>query len=233
MGRPAKRLFAEGLDEHDDDRNADEDKIDRRGGRVERREVHGAEKRIGHKRLGREEHQAHHRARRADHARQLIGRNALSVVPDLREKLDRPEDDEKKKTEDDRRRDRAGFAAPAVDLAGEIEVARQKVGQLRQLDAAVDQRKEETKRGETEKDIVDQARLSALLKDGRPSVVPGFYGAREDGEVVTFSRGGSGASLMVSSTTSSTKTVQKASAGMMPRARLMRTRIASRAKCST
>ena len=36
-----------------------------------------------------------------------------------------------------------------------------------------------------------QELLSALLKDGRPSVVPGFYGAREDGEVVTFSRGGS------------------------------------------
>ncbi|MBR2823687.1 MAG: aspartate kinase [Clostridia bacterium] len=36
-----------------------------------------------------------------------------------------------------------------------------------------------------------QELLSALLQDGRPSVVPGFYGAREDGEVVTFSRGGS------------------------------------------
>ena len=36
-----------------------------------------------------------------------------------------------------------------------------------------------------------QQLLSALLKDGKPSVVPGFYGAREDGEVVTFSRGGS------------------------------------------
>ena len=36
-----------------------------------------------------------------------------------------------------------------------------------------------------------QELLSALLKDGKPSVVPGFYGAREDGEIVTFSRGGS------------------------------------------
>ena len=36
-----------------------------------------------------------------------------------------------------------------------------------------------------------QELLSDLLKDGRPSVVPGFYGAREDGQVVTFSRGGS------------------------------------------
>ena len=36
-----------------------------------------------------------------------------------------------------------------------------------------------------------QELLSDLLKDGRPSVVPGFYGAKADGEVVTFSRGGS------------------------------------------
>ena len=36
-----------------------------------------------------------------------------------------------------------------------------------------------------------QELLSARLKDGKPSVVPGFYGARADGEVVTFSRGGS------------------------------------------
>jgi len=36
-----------------------------------------------------------------------------------------------------------------------------------------------------------QELLSALLKDGQSTVVPGFYGAREDGEVVTFSRGGS------------------------------------------
>ncbi len=36
-----------------------------------------------------------------------------------------------------------------------------------------------------------QELLSALLADGHPSVIPGFYGAREDGEVVTFSRGGS------------------------------------------
>ena len=36
-----------------------------------------------------------------------------------------------------------------------------------------------------------QELLSDLLKEGRPSIVPGFYGARENGEVVTFSRGGS------------------------------------------
>lgn len=36
-----------------------------------------------------------------------------------------------------------------------------------------------------------QELLSELLKDGESAVVPGFYGAREDGEVVTFSRGGS------------------------------------------
>ena len=36
-----------------------------------------------------------------------------------------------------------------------------------------------------------QELLSALLADGQPAVVPGFYGARADGEVVTFSRGGS------------------------------------------
>ena len=36
-----------------------------------------------------------------------------------------------------------------------------------------------------------QELLSALLADGKPAVVPGFYGAREDGRVVTFSRGGS------------------------------------------
>ena len=36
-----------------------------------------------------------------------------------------------------------------------------------------------------------QELLSALLGDGQPAVVPGFYGARADGEVVTFSRGGS------------------------------------------
>ncbi len=36
-----------------------------------------------------------------------------------------------------------------------------------------------------------QELLSALLKDGKSAVVPGFYGARADGEVVTFSRGGS------------------------------------------
>ncbi|MCR5296755.1 MAG: aspartate kinase [Clostridiales bacterium] len=36
-----------------------------------------------------------------------------------------------------------------------------------------------------------QQKLSALLADGRSAVVPGFYGARENGEVQTFSRGGS------------------------------------------
>ncbi len=36
-----------------------------------------------------------------------------------------------------------------------------------------------------------QELLSSLLGDGVPSVVPGFYGALEDGEVITFSRGGS------------------------------------------
>ena len=36
-----------------------------------------------------------------------------------------------------------------------------------------------------------QELLSELLKDREPAVIPGFYGAREDGEVVTFSRGGS------------------------------------------
>jgi len=36
-----------------------------------------------------------------------------------------------------------------------------------------------------------QQKLSALLADGKSTVVPGFYGARENGEVQTFSRGGS------------------------------------------
>ncbi len=36
-----------------------------------------------------------------------------------------------------------------------------------------------------------QELLSSLLKNREPAVVPGFYGAREDGEIVTFSRGGS------------------------------------------
>ncbi len=36
-----------------------------------------------------------------------------------------------------------------------------------------------------------RVKLSAALADGKSTVVPGFYGAREDGEVVTFSRGGS------------------------------------------
>ena len=36
-----------------------------------------------------------------------------------------------------------------------------------------------------------QEKLSAVLSDGQPAVVPGFYGAKENGEVCTFSRGGS------------------------------------------
>ena len=36
-----------------------------------------------------------------------------------------------------------------------------------------------------------QEKLSAVLSDGNPAVVPGFYGAKENGEVCTFSRGGS------------------------------------------
>ena len=36
-----------------------------------------------------------------------------------------------------------------------------------------------------------QEKLSAALKDGKSAVVPGFYGAKENGEVCTFSRGGS------------------------------------------
>ena len=36
-----------------------------------------------------------------------------------------------------------------------------------------------------------QEKLSALLADGKSTVVPGFYGAKENGEVHTFSRGGS------------------------------------------
>ena len=36
-----------------------------------------------------------------------------------------------------------------------------------------------------------QELLSTILADGEPAVVPGFYGANEKGEVVTFSRGGS------------------------------------------
>ena len=36
-----------------------------------------------------------------------------------------------------------------------------------------------------------QEKLSALLKDGEPAVVPGFYGSKENGEVCTFSRSGS------------------------------------------
>ena len=40
-------------------------------------------------------------------------------------------------------------------------------------------------------DAKTQEKLSALLADGKSSVVPGFYGAQENGEVRTFSRGGS------------------------------------------
>ena len=36
-----------------------------------------------------------------------------------------------------------------------------------------------------------RVKLAAALADGKSTVVPGFYGARENGEVVTFSRGGS------------------------------------------
>lgn len=36
-----------------------------------------------------------------------------------------------------------------------------------------------------------QDRMAALLADGLPTVVPGFFGAKPDGEVHTFSRGGS------------------------------------------
>ena len=36
-----------------------------------------------------------------------------------------------------------------------------------------------------------QTRMAALLQDGVPTVVPGFYGAKADGQVHTFSRGGS------------------------------------------
>ena len=36
-----------------------------------------------------------------------------------------------------------------------------------------------------------QEKLSALLADGESAVIPGFYGAKENGEVCTFSRGGS------------------------------------------
>ena len=36
-----------------------------------------------------------------------------------------------------------------------------------------------------------QEKLSALLADGQSAVVPGFYGAYENGEICTFSRGGS------------------------------------------
>lgn len=36
-----------------------------------------------------------------------------------------------------------------------------------------------------------QAELSALLADGEPTVVPGFFGSMPDGQVHTFSRGGS------------------------------------------
>ena len=38
---------------------------------------------------------------------------------------------------------------------------------------------------------VSQEKLSALLADGEPAVVPGFYGSKANGEVCTFSRSGS------------------------------------------
>ena len=40
-------------------------------------------------------------------------------------------------------------------------------------------------------DAKTQQKLSAALADGQPTVVPGFYGALETGEIHTFSRGGS------------------------------------------
>ena len=40
-------------------------------------------------------------------------------------------------------------------------------------------------------DAATQEKLSAALADGQSTVVPGFYGAKRNGEVVTFSRGGS------------------------------------------
>lgn len=40
-------------------------------------------------------------------------------------------------------------------------------------------------------DARTQEKLATLLADGVSSVVPGFYGAKENGEVCTFSRGGS------------------------------------------
>ena len=40
-------------------------------------------------------------------------------------------------------------------------------------------------------DEATQQKLSALLADGKSTVVPGFYGAQANGEVRTFSRGGS------------------------------------------
>ena len=40
-------------------------------------------------------------------------------------------------------------------------------------------------------DAATQEKLSAALADGKSTVVPGFYGAKKNGEVVTFSRGGS------------------------------------------
>ena len=40
-------------------------------------------------------------------------------------------------------------------------------------------------------DEATQQKLSALLADGQSTVVPGFYGAKRNGEVCTFSRGGS------------------------------------------
>ncbi|MBQ6399066.1 MAG: aspartate kinase [Clostridia bacterium] len=40
-------------------------------------------------------------------------------------------------------------------------------------------------------DSKTQEKLSRLLSDGQSAVIPGFYGAKENGEVCTFSRGGS------------------------------------------
>ena len=40
-------------------------------------------------------------------------------------------------------------------------------------------------------DQATQEKLSAALADGKSTVVPGFYGAKRNGEVCTFSRGGS------------------------------------------
>ncbi len=46
------------------------------------------------------------------------------------------------------------------------------------------------KDGSFDEDVTDQL-LSARLENCKGAVIPGFYGAKEDGTVVTFSRGGS------------------------------------------